>query len=51
MSTQGLLVCQEAAQPVLEAIARLEQNMDAIEAAIADMDLDSKQLLQQMGLV
>ena len=47
---QELHVCQEAAQPVLEAINKLEGNMDLIEAAVSRLEVDSKHLLQQLGL-
>ncbi len=47
---QDLLVCQEAAEPVIEAIAKLEQNMTAIENAVSQMEHESKQLMQQLGL-
>lgn len=47
---QELHVCQEAAQPVLEAISMLERNMDHIESAVSRLELDSKHLMQQLGL-
>ena len=47
---QDLLVCQEAAQPVLEAIAKLEKNVDVIEDAIAGLESDSKQLMQRLQI-
>ena len=47
---QDLLVCQEAAQPVLEAIAKLEKNVDIIEDAIAVLESDSKQLMQRLQI-
>ena len=50
MQLQGLLVCQEAAQPVFEALAKLELNVDVIEGAIAKLELQSKQLMQQLNL-
>ena len=50
VSMQDLLVCQEAAQPVLEAIAKLEKNVEVIEDAIAGLELDSKQLMQHFEL-
>lgn len=50
MVVQGLLVCQEAAEPVLEAIAKLEQHMGTIEAAVTQLEHDSKQVMQQLGL-
>lgn len=50
MMLQGLLVCQEAAEPVLEAIAKLEQHMSTIEAAVTQLEHDSKQVMQQLGL-
>ena len=51
MLVQDLLVCQEAAEPVLEAIAKLEQNMTAIESAVSQLEHESKQVMQQLGLV
>lgn len=50
MLVQDLLVCQEAAEPVLEAIAKLEQNMTAIESAVLHLERESKQIMQQLGL-
>ncbi|KAL0020383.1 hypothetical protein WJX79_002660 [Trebouxia sp. C0005] len=47
---EDLLVCQEAAEPVLEAIAKLEQNMTAIESAVLHLERESKQIMQQLGL-
>lgn len=47
---EDLLVCQEAAEPVLEAIAKLEQNMTTIESAVSQLELESKQVMQQLGL-
>ena len=47
---QELQVCQEAAQPVLQAIDKLEQNIDVIEKAVSRLDAESKQLLQHLGL-
>ena len=50
MLVQDLLVCQEAAEPVLEAIAKLEQNMAAVESAVSQLEHESKQVMQQLGL-
>ena len=47
---QDLLVCQEAAERVLEAIAKLEQSMTAIESAVLHLEHESKQVMQQLGL-
>lgn len=47
---QELLVCQEAAQPVIEAISKLESSMDKIESAVSRLDLESKQLIEHFGL-
>lgn len=47
---EDLLVCQEAAEPVLEAIAKLEQNMTTIESAVSQLELESKQVMQQLWL-
>lgn len=47
---QELLVCQEAAQPVVEAISKLESSMDNIESAVSRLDLESKQLIEHFGL-
>lgn len=47
---QELCVCQEAAHPVLEAISKLEGNMDIIEAAVARLDVESEHLIQHLGL-
>lgn len=50
MVVQDLLVCQEAAEPVLEAIAKLEQNMSTIESAVSQLEHESKQVMQQLGM-
>ncbi|DBA92468.1 TPA: biogenesis of lysosome-related organelles complex 1 subunit 2 [Trebouxia sp. C0004] len=47
---EDLLVCQEAAEPVLEAIAKLEQNLAVIESAVSQLEHESKQVMQQLGL-
>lgn len=47
---QELLVCQEAAQPVIDAISKLESSMDSIESAVSRLDLESKQLIEHFGL-
>ncbi len=51
MLVQDLLVCQEAAEPVLEAIAKLDHNMTAIENVVSQLEHESKQVMQQLGLV
>ena len=43
---QELLVCSEAAQPVIEAISKLERDMDIIDSAVSRMDLDSTRLIE-----
>lgn len=47
---QELQVCQEAAQPVLQAIDKLEQNLNIIEMAVSRLDEESKKLLQHLAL-
>ena len=47
---QELLVCQEAAQPVLDAISKLEQSMGIIEEAVTQLELDSARAMLQLGL-
>lgn len=41
---QELLVCREAAQPVMEAISKLEASMDAIELVVSELELESKHI-------
>lgn len=48
---QELLVCQEAAQPVIEAISKLETSMDAIESVVMELDLESKRLSDHLKLL
>lgn len=47
---QELLVCQEAAEPVLEAIAKLEQNMTVIESTVTQLEHSSKHVMQRLGI-
>lgn len=47
---QELLVCKEAAQPVVEAISKLEASMDAIESIVSKLDLESKHLSDHLKL-
>ena len=47
---QGLLVCQEAAEPVFAAIDQLEHNVGTIEKAIDDLELESRQMMLHLGL-
>ena len=43
---QELMVCKEAAQPVVEAISKLEHNIDIIDMAVSKLESETKQLLQ-----
>ena len=47
---QGLLVCQEAAQPVFTAIEQLEDNVAMIEEAINKLEMESRQMMLHLGL-
>lgn len=47
---QGLLVCQEAAEPVFNAIDQLLQNVETIERAVDKLELDSREMMLAMGL-
>ena len=47
---QDLLVCREAAQPVIEAIRKLEASMDAIESIVSELDSESKHLSDHLKL-
>lgn len=44
-------MCREAAQPVIEAISKLEASMDAIESVVLELDLESKQLSDHLKLL
>ena len=48
---QELLVCQEAAQPVIEVISKLEASMDAIELVVMELDLESKRTSDHLKLL
>lgn len=47
---QGLLVCQEAAEPVFKAIDQLLLNVETIERAVDQLELDSRAMMLAMGL-
>lgn len=47
---QDLLVCQEAAEPVLKAIDQLLLSVKTIEGAVDKLELDSREMMLAMGL-